>query len=133
MFRLPFTSAFRAILVATDVKTTMLAITRELVAYAFLICRQRITVKKTGLRGICFFREHNLNTSNLCLVLDFLEQVPERDVLEVLFILPTHLDFLLPAIVLADNQSPNTVLETVLDDELACMVEVVFNAEVPLA
>lgn len=88
-------------------------------------------VKKTCFTGIRLFGELHRDTSQRCLVLDLLNEPPERNVLEVLLLRLPHLDFLLPAIVLSDDKSPDPMLDTQVDDELAGMVEVVFNLEVP--
>ncbi len=89
-------------------------------------------VKKTRLAGICLFGEVYDDTSQCCLVLDFLNEPPEWNVLEVLLLFLLHLDFLFPAIVLAHDDATDAVLDTQVHDELAGMVEVVFNLEVSL-
>lgn len=89
-------------------------------------------VKKTCFTGIRLFGELHRDTSQRCLVLDLLNEPPERNVLEVLFLRLPHLDFLFPAIVLADDDATDAMLDTQVDDELAGMVGVVFNLEVPL-
>ena len=90
-----------------------------------------VTIKKTRLTGVCFFRELHGNTNETCLVLDLLNEPPERNVLEVLFLLLPHLDFLFPAIVLADDDATNAMLDALSHNELAGMVKVILNAEVP--
>jgi hypothetical protein len=92
--------------------------------------RQLVVVKETRLAGICLFREVYDDASQCCFILDLLNEPPEWNILEVLFLRFPHLDFLLPAIVLADDNATNTVLDTQVNDELGRMVEVVFNLEV---
>lgn len=110
-----------------DIQATMLSCSIELMLDAFLVNRKWLTVKETGLRGICFFREYNLNPNRLCLVLNLLEQVAEWDVLERLLLCFPHFDFLFPAVVLANYEATDTMLEAGLNNELARMMEVVFR------
>jgi len=95
------------------------------------ILRQWITVKETGLAGVRLLRENHIKSSQCCLVLDFLQEPPERNILEVRPCpLVQLLHTLLPTIVLANDDRANAVFQAVLHDELADVVEVVFQPEV---
>lgn len=118
--------------ISRAIQTTFHPLARESMTNTFFVSRQRITVKETGLAGIRFLREHNLQTSENCLVLDLLQQPPKRNVLEVLVRLLTQVHPQLPAVVLANDYLATTMLEAVSDDELANVVEVVLQSEVSL-
>ena len=102
-------------------------------ADAFLVLRQWITVKKRRLAGVCLFRESHINTGNRCLVLDLLQQEVSRHEAERLIGLLAQVDALFPPIVLANDDPADPMLHTQVHDELADVVEVVLQAEVPLA
>ena len=63
---------------------------------------------------------------------DLLKQQVERNILEVLISSLTKVHFLLPSIVLSDDQGSNPMLNAVLDQELGDVMEVVFKTEVTL-
>ena len=99
--------------------------------YTSNILRQRITVKKTRLAGVCLFREDYFKSSQRCLVLNLLQKFAERNVLEVLLRPLVQFHASLPAVVLANDDRANPMLDTVRHDELANMVEVVLQSEIP--
>lgn len=117
--------------VSRAIQSTLNPTTTKLMANTTLVDRQRITVKETCLTGVCFLREHNLKPSENCLVLDLLQQTPERDVLEVLVRLLAQVHARFPTVILANDNRANAVLEAMSDDELANVVEVVLQPEVP--
>jgi len=91
---------------------------------------QPVMVEKTRLAGVRLFGKLYRDTNQHCLVLDLLHEPPEWNILEVLLLWFPHLDFLLPAIVLPDDDATNTVLETQVNNKLRRMMEVVFDLEV---
>src|SRR5690606_29018768 len=118
--------------VTGTIQPTIHPTTTELMTDATLVPWQWITVKETRLTGVCFLREHNLQTSENCFVLDLLQQPPEWNVLEVLVRPFAQVHPTLPPVVLAHNDFPNAVFQAVSDDELADVVKVVLQPEVPL-
>jgi hypothetical protein len=94
---------------------------------------QWITVKETGFAGVRLLSEDNFQTSEHGFVLDFLQQSPERNVLEILLgSLVKTFHALLPTVVLANDDRADAMLDTVLHDELGRMVEVVLQPEISL-
>ena len=53
--------------------------------------------------------------------------------MEVLVRLPPKVHFLLPSVVLSNDQRPDPILDAVLDQELGDVMEVVLKTEVSLA
>ncbi len=99
--------------------------------YSSDILRQRITIKETGFAGIRFLRENNVKSSQCCLVLNLLQESVERNILEVSPRPPVQfLHALLPAIILTNDDRANAMFDTMSHNELANMVEVVFQTEV---
>jgi hypothetical protein len=88
-------------------------------------------VKETRLTGVRFLRELHDNTNQCCLVLNLLNEPPERNVLEVLLLRLTHLDLLLPTIVLTNDDTTDTMLDAQVHNEFGRMMKVILNLEVP--
>src|SRR5579859_2057867 len=110
----------------------MFTLTRESVSHAFLVSRQRVTVVETRFAGVRLLRESHINSSNRCLVLDLLQQQVRWHKAKRLVGLLAQVDALLPTIVLANDDATDAVLHAQVHDELADMVEVVLQAEIPL-
>jgi hypothetical protein len=113
------------------VQPTLDPATTELMTHTTLISRKMITVKETGLTGVCFFREDNLKASENCFILDLLQQPPKRNVLEILVRFLAQVHPRLPPVIFAHDDLPDPMLQAELDQELANVVEVVLQPEVP--
>jgi len=99
----------------------------------FLIARNLVSIKKTGLRRISLFGEDHIDAKLFSLVLNLLDQHVERDALEALIRLLYQLRSCLPPIVLPDDDLRHLVFDGIFHNQFADVVEIVLKPEVSLA
>src|SRR5579859_4093789 len=77
-----------------------------------------LQVEEGAFAGVGFFAQDDLDTDQGSFVGEYLDELSVRDIDEVLVGAPTQADFLLPAVILAEDERRNVILQQSLDNQL---------------
>lgn len=86
-----------------------------------------LVVKEAALAGMAFLLQDHLYSYQLCLVGEHVDEASMGDLHELLIVSLAHVRFLLPPVILADNERSYAFLNQMFDNAVALRMQIVVD------